>query len=126
MSRPRPARRPARAPSPARRSAAGPAARRRVPEAPATGARAAVERRSAVLLVLLSQAPRFVLPLASVVLLTGGVLLPRLPALVCFAVLLALVGWLSYLSWPVTEGRGRVLRVVALAMLAVLAVQSTA
>ena len=86
--------------------------------------RTAVERRSATLLVVLSGQPRWLLPVVTAALLGGVVLLPRAPAAVCLAVLHALVGWLSYLSWPAVDPRGRAVRVVGLGLLVVLGVQS--
>ena len=86
--------------------------------------RAGVERRSAPLLVLLSRQPRWLLPLASALLLAGVLFLPAAGAVVCLVALLAVVGWLSYLSWPVADSRGRVVRVATLALLVVLGVQS--
>ena len=86
--------------------------------------RAGVERRSAPLLVVLSRQPRWLLPLATALLLAGVIFLPAVPAVVCLVALLAMVGWLSYLSWPVADPRGRVVRVATLALLVVLGVQS--
>lgn len=83
-----------------------------------------VERHSVVLLVVLSRQNRGLLALACAGLLAGGVLLPFAGALVCFALLVTFVGWLSYLSWPAVEGGARVVRVAALALLLVLAAQS--
>ncbi len=86
--------------------------------------RVAVERRSTVLLVVLSHQPRALLPLASAVLLAGMVFLPAVPALVCLLALFALVGWLSYLSWPAVPGGARVVRVVVVAALLVLGLRA--
>ena len=94
------------------------------PRPPASPLRTAVERRSRVLLVALSQQPKWLLPVASALLLAGVVLLPTVPALVCLVVLLAVVGWLGYLSWPVADGRGRAIRVASLVLLLVLGAQS--
>lgn len=88
--------------------------------------RRAVEQRSSTLLVVLSGQPRWLLPLVSALLLAGVVFLPSAPAVLCLAVVLALVGWLSYLSWPVVDTRGRLIRVGLLVLLLVLGLQSTA
>lgn len=81
--------------------------------------RAAVERRSAVLLAWLSLRPRLLLPALVVgLLLLSGFLPPLLSALSLLPVL-ALVGWLSYLSWPTLDGRARVLRLLVLVGLVV-------
>jgi hypothetical protein len=82
--------------------------------------RTSIERRSHVLLVFIAGQPRWQLPVVMVALLAGTVLLPTVLAAVCLVVLLATVGWLSYLSWPVTDPRGRLLRVVALIVVAAL------
>jgi hypothetical protein len=84
--------------------------------------RAAVEKRSAPILVLLSQQHRAVVPLASVLLLIGGLALPAVLGVVCLAVLAAFVGWLTYLSWPAIVGQARLVRVATLALIGVAAV----
>ena len=86
--------------------------------------RPVVERRSAPLLVVLSRGPRWLLPVTCALLLGGVLFLPAIAAVACLLVLLAVVAWLSYLSWPVVDARGRVVRVVTLALLLVLGVQS--
>lgn len=79
--------------------------------------RASVERRSAVLLAWLSLRPRLLLPAVVLgLLLLSSFLAPPLST-VCLALVLAVVGWLSYLSWPVLDGRARTLRVAVLALL---------
>jgi hypothetical protein len=92
------------------------------PVPPRSGLRAAVEHRSHVALVFLSGLPRWVLPVAMVALLIGSVLLPTVPAAVCLVLLLAALVWLSFLSWPVTDGRGRGLRVLVVALIALVGV----
>ena len=86
--------------------------------------RATVERRSAALLVALSRQPRPLVPLVSAALLLGVVFAPLVVAAACLLVLLALVGWLSYLSWPAVDGRGRAVRLVLLGLLLILGGQS--
>ena len=86
--------------------------------------RAEVERRSAVLLVVLSRAPKAVLPVASAALFLAALLLPAALGLVCLAVLVALVAWLSYLSWPAVPQGARVVRLVLIALLVVLGLQA--
>jgi hypothetical protein len=76
--------------------------------------RAAVEKRSAPVLVLLSQQHRAIVPLVSVLLLLGGLALPVPVGVACLLVLLAFVGWLTYLSWPAIIGQARVVRVATL------------
>lgn len=104
-----PARRPA-----ARRHRPRPA----VPRPTAPGLRGAVERRSAPVLVWLSSRPKVLLPLVSVLLLVGGLAAPLPFGLPLLLLLLALVGWLTYLSWPAVVGGGRVVRLATVAMVA--------
>jgi hypothetical protein len=88
--------------------------------------RTEVERRSAVLLVALSRQPTWLLGLVAAGLLAGVVFGPAPLALGCMAVLVAVLAWLSYLSWPVTDARARGLRLLALGLLIVLGLQSVA
>ena len=81
--------------------------------------RAAVEKRSAPVLVLLSHQHRAIVPLISVALLIGGLTLPVALAVVCLAVLLAFVGWLTYLSWPAIVGQARAVRVATLLLIGI-------
>ncbi len=105
-------------PTPARRSPAGKPTR---PAAavPASGLRGRVERRSSVLLVFLSQRPAWTLPLLTAVLLMAGLFAPPAIGVPLLLLVLLLVGWLSYLSWPAVQGRGRVLRLIMLGLLVV-------
>jgi hypothetical protein len=81
--------------------------------------RATLEKRSGPILVLLSQQHRAVVPLVSVLLLIGGLALPVAPGVVCLVVLAGFVGWLTYLSWPVVVGQGRVVRMATLVLIVV-------
>ncbi|MEO6204133.1 MAG: DUF6703 family protein [Mycobacteriales bacterium] len=92
------------------------------PVPPATGLRRTVERRSGPVLVLLSQQPKLAVPVISIVLLIAGLALPRLLGAAFLLLLLLLVGWLSYLSWPVVVGPARVVRLLSVALIAVLLV----
>ncbi len=85
---------------------------------PKTHLRGAVERRSAPLLVWLSSKPKLLLPLLSLALLIGGFAAPLAVAVPMLVVLLAVIGWLTYLSWPAVQGGGRVVRVVTLVLVA--------
>ena len=89
---------------------------------PAPGLRGRVERATAPVLVRLSSLPRFVVPVASVVLLVVGLAAPAAVGLTALLVLLVLIGWLTYLSWPAIEGVQRLVRpgVVALLVFALL------
>ena len=77
---------------------------------PAPGLRGKVERASAPALVWLTSRPRFVVPVLSAVLLIGGLAAPVPVGVPLLLLLVLLVGWLSYLSWPVVEGFRRFLR----------------
>jgi hypothetical protein len=78
--------------------------------------RAAVEKRSGPALVLLTQQHRALVPLASVLLLIGGLALPPALGIACLLLLAAFIGWLTYLSWPVLVGAARAVRVATFAL----------
>ncbi|MCW2608657.1 MAG: hypothetical protein JWO60_3350 [Frankiales bacterium] len=80
-----------------------------------------VEQRSAVVLAWLSLQPRLLLPGVVLVLLVVSALLPPLASAACVALVVLLAGWLSYLSWPVLDGRARAVRVALLVLLLALA-----
>lgn len=79
--------------------------------------RGAVEKRSAPVLVLLSRQHKALIPLASVLLLIGGLALPVPLGVGCLVVLLAFVGWLSFLSWPAIVAPARAVRLATVALL---------
>jgi hypothetical protein len=81
--------------------------------------RTSVEKRSAPVLVLLTQQHKAIVPVASVLLLVGGLALPPLAGAVCLLVLAAFVGWLTFLSWPVIVGTARAVRVATLLLVLV-------
>ncbi len=81
------------------------------------GLRLAVERRSHPALLWLSSKPKLLLPVASVLLLVGGLALPPTAGVPLLVLLGLVVAWLSYLSWPAVQGRARWIRVALLAML---------
>lgn len=72
---------------------------------------------SAPVLLWLSSKPLFLLPVATVLLLVVGLAAPRAVGGPVLLLLAALVGWLSYLSWPAVVGVQRVLRIVTVALL---------
>lgn len=61
-------------------------------------------------LVRLSALPSFVIPGTMAVLLLVGLLAPLPVAIVGFVIVLAFIGWLAVLSWPVLDNRGRLMR----------------
>ncbi|WP_153530827.1 DUF6703 family protein [Actinomadura macrotermitis] len=87
-----------------------------------SGTRAAVERWSAGPLALLHRR-RSALLVAVLVLLVAGMLAPGPAGAGCLVVLLALLGWLSYLSWPALAVRDRLLRLGGMALLVAVAVE---
>jgi len=89
-----------------------------VPAPTAPGLRGAVERRSAPVLTWLSSRPKLLLPLACLVLLVGGAAAPLPVAVPMLVLLLLVVGWLTYLSWPVLSRGGRTIRVATVALIA--------
>ena len=78
-----------------------------------------VSRLSAPLLAWLSLRPKVLLPVVSVALLIGGLALAPPYGVPLLVLLLLVVGWLVYLSWPVVAGTARVVRLVLLALLVV-------
>ena len=116
QSKRHPARRPQHRPArPGHRNPAKAAAPER---APATGWRAALERRSVGLLVVMNSLPGWLVPVVLAVLLVAGLALPWAWAGLLLLVPALFLGWLLLLSWPVINVAGRVLRL--LAVLAVL------
>ena len=83
----------------------------------ATPRRQYVEQRSAPLLLRLRQAPRWLVALAPVGLLLAGLAAPPVVGAVAMLVLVALLGWLGYLSWPSLSIPGRLLRSITLVLL---------
>lgn len=79
--------------------------------------RRAVERRSAVPLVLLHNAPRWVLPVAMVGVFFAGLLLSGVTGALLLAVLAAFFGWLAFLAWPRLRLPERIMRCVVVATL---------
>lgn len=82
-----------------------------------TGMRPAVERWSAAPVVFLHRMPRWLLLVAVFALLVIGMVGTGWAAAAALLVLAAALGWFAYLNWPAVDGSGRVLRIVALAIL---------
>lgn len=105
--------RPSHRPQPAREQGAA---------APQTsGARARFEQVSFPPLAALHRLPRWLLPVVLAALLVLGLVLPA-PFAVLLLVVAAFLGWLLALSWPLIDGRGRLLRTLAVLALVVIAV----
>ncbi len=84
--------------------------------------RASVERRSAVLVVYLSGRRRVAVAAAPLALLVGLAFARGPVALVPGLLLLALVSWLAYLSWPHVTPPQRALRLLVAAVVAAVTV----
>jgi hypothetical protein len=92
----------------------------------ASGARRAVERRSAAPLAYLHQLPALVPPLVLAVLLVTGLAVKGPIGAVALGCVAAVLGWLAFVSWPGLTGRGRAGRAAAIAcVLAVAVLQAT-
>ncbi len=91
----------------------------------AGGTRQAVEGRSARVLLLLHQLPRWLVPVLMAALLVTGLAVRGPGGGAALVAMAAVLGWLAYLSWPSLGGQGRLLRAAAiLAALVAAAVQS--
>ena len=90
--------------------------------APSHSLRVRIENASRPLLQRLHVLPQPVVPLLTIVLIAVGVLAPLPIGLVALALVLVLVGWIAYLSWPVAGTGGRIWRVLIVALLITLAV----
>lgn len=88
----------------------------------ASATRRSVEGRSARVLLLLHQQPRWLVPGVIAVLLVAGLALGGVAGAALLAVLAVVLGWFAYLSWPALAGQARLLRVAAIAVVVILAV----
>jgi uncharacterized protein DUF6703 len=91
------------------------------PKDPATGARSAIESRSATLLVFLHRLPRWVLLVAVFALLAIGMVGTGWLGATALLVLAAVLIWFGYLNWPTLDTSGRLLRIVGVVGLALFA-----
>ncbi|MEW2352806.1 DUF6703 family protein [Spirillospora sp. NPDC029432] len=87
-----------------------------------SGMRAAVERWSAAPLVYLTRLPRWVLLAAVFALLAVGLIGSGWVGAAGLLALLVPLGWFAYLSWPGLGTPERILRIAALALVAVFVV----
>ncbi len=78
--------------------------------------RRAIETRSAAPLAWLVTRPRWLPFLLVLGLLLGGLFAPAPVAVALLAVLLLLLGWLTFLAWPKLPSGSRVVRLVVLAL----------
>ena len=89
---------------------------------PVSPLRARVVRMSRPVLERLHALPQPVVPLITIVLIAVGVLAPLPVGLVALALVLLLVGWIAYLSWPVASIGGRIWRVLIVVLIVALGV----
>jgi hypothetical protein len=88
-----------------------------------TPLRRAVEQRTAVPLAWLATRPRWLPFLVVLALLVGGLFAPPALGVALLGVLLLLLGWLTFLSWPRLPAGGRLARIAVLALVVVAVVQ---
>jgi hypothetical protein len=88
-----------------------------------TPLRRAVEQRSAAPLAWLATRPRWVPFVLVLALLLGGLFAPVALGVALLAVLLLLLGWLTYLAWPRLPQGGRLVRLAVLALVVLAVVQ---
>jgi hypothetical protein len=92
------------------------------PAAAGGSLRTRVEDVSRPLLARLHALPSLSVPLGTVALIAVGVLAPLPVGLVALAVVLAFVGWIAYLSWPVASTGGKIWRLLIVALIVTLGV----
>ena len=68
------------------------------------------------MLATLLRAPRWVPAIVLAALLVAGLGFGGLVGAACLAVVALLLGWLTYLSWPVVPSRGRAVRLAVLTL----------
>lgn len=79
--------------------------------------RTAVAERSRGLVVWLSRQPQFLIPAVMLGLVVVGLAAPVVMAVVALVLVLAFIGWLAFLSWPVLGPGARGIRVAMVAVL---------
>jgi hypothetical protein len=87
-----------------------PATRANASRAPVSPAREQVSARSRNVLARLAALPPLVIPGLMLVLMLVGLTAPLPVAVTALVIIAAFVSWLAYLSWPVLDTRGRLLR----------------
>jgi hypothetical protein len=90
--------------------------------APSNSLRSRIEDASRPLLQRLHAMPQPVVPLVTIVLIAVGVLAPLPVGLVALGLVLLLVGWIAYLSWPVASVGGKLWRLLILALIVAMGV----
>jgi len=87
-----------------------------------TPLRRTIERRSAPILLALRRLPRWAPFLLVLALVLGGMFAPPPVGATLLAAVALLVGWLSYLAWPVLPPAERIIRVAVPVLVLVAAV----
>lgn len=88
----------------------------------ASSRRRSVEGRSARVLLLLHQLPRWLVPAVLAAGLVAGLTVPGVGGAALLLVLAVVLGWFGYLSWPALTSQGRGLRAAAIVVVLLLAV----
>lgn len=101
-----------------KRQSGNPAARANPSSAPASsgsGTGNTLQQRSAPLILFLSQLPRWAFPLLMALLLIAGLMVPwGWVGGLLLLVLVAVLAWLTALSWPLLSLPGRLLRLITI------------
>jgi len=87
----------------------------------ASQARQATERRSAKPLLYLHQLPTWIAPLVMVALLIAGLAVKGPGGAVALCGVAAVLGWLAAISWPRLSARGKLGRILVIAVVLALA-----
>lgn len=61
--------------------------------------------------------PRWIIPVATLVLVAIGALGPLVLAIVALVLVFVFVAWIAYLSWPAVPASGRLIRVIMLGLI---------
>jgi hypothetical protein len=88
-----------------------------------TPLRRAVERRSTQILIYLRSLPNWLVFAATLGLVLTGLFGPATIGAAILVLLAGLIGWVTYLAWPVVNPGGRLARVATLALVLAAAVQ---
>ena len=79
--------------------------------------RKAITEASAPTLLRIHTFPKFVVPALIAGLMVLALFLEGPLAGICLAIVAVFIGWLMYLSWPLLDGRSRVIRLLVLGIL---------
>lgn len=88
-----------------------------------TPLRRAVEQRSTRILIYLRTLPSWLVFAATLGLVLAGLFAPAAIGAAILVLIAALIGWVTYLAWPVVTPGGRLARVGTLALVLAAAIQ---